>query len=120
MIFRHVCYAPELETLNDTRSKLNNRRQEIENKLKAPPQNRKRKLSATSTSVVRVHCPSLVIEETISDPNAECFTKTEPPNSEESKKVTVAGKQSQPVYEPPKKRIVYHISSKTKTPRLNV
>lgn len=112
MIFRHVCYAPELETLNDTRSKLNNRRQEIENKLKAP-QNRKHKLSATSTSAEQVHCPSLVIEEPISDSNAECFTTTEPPNSEESQKVTVVGKQPQPVYEPPKKRIVYHVSSKT-------
>lgn len=115
MSFRHVCYAPELETVDDTRLKLRARRQEINNKLKAP-QTRKQKQSVTlaPVEIVQVHSSSSVMNEPILASNAECFpSKAEHSNSKELHIVTLVGKHPLPVCKPPTKRIVYHIPSKT-------
>ncbi|KAK4035836.1 RNA-binding protein 48 [Daphnia magna] len=104
----HVCYAPELETLDDTRCKLLSRKQEICHKLK-PPLNSKRKHfeMQVPAQIADAPSPSSVMKEQISD-SLELCTKPKHSTSEESDTIIATKYSQQPISQPPIKRIVYH------------
>ncbi|XP_057380460.1 RNA-binding protein 48-like [Daphnia carinata] len=104
----HVCYAPELETLDDTRCKLLYRRQEICHKLKPPPNlKRKHYEMQVPLQIADTPSPSSVIKEQTSD-SLEICIKPKHFTSDESDTIVATKKSQQPIAHPPVKRIVYH------------
>ncbi|KAI9552123.1 hypothetical protein GHT06_022460 [Daphnia sinensis] len=104
----HVCYAPELETLDDTRCKLLSRRQEICHKLKPLP-NLKRKHFEMHVpmQIADTLSPSSVMKEKTSD-SLELSTKPKHSTAKESDTIIATKKSQQPISQPSVKRIIYH------------
>ena len=120
--FSHVCYAPELETVDDTRYKLMQRQREIAGKLNPLVNNRKRS-----------HQPSLLVQSSSTGSNIseeanshdEIRLPTLEPNCSLSETVPVQfpspSKNSKKTAAiPAVKRIVYHQSRKKPNAGLNV
>jgi len=105
---RHVCYAPELETVDDTRQKLEARQREIAQRLNPNVFRIGKPNNPTATN-------SAVEDPTIPDevPPDNPQTSNEPEEKSESISLTP---QSSEIIIPPKpqivKRIVYHQPSK--------
>ena len=103
----HVCYAPELETIEDTRNKLKIRNQKINQLLKTPT-----KSKPSLKTFLNDNLPSTCEKESVTPPRAVLLTSN--PSDDSSDVRSTSSHISKPV-----KRVIYHRANQNgKQPRI--